>query len=318
MIRRHQKMRTTYVIGIILILVFSLGATCQSRNAPTTVVSPFFGGIEGLTAEFQIIGTVSDTGVKNEVWEDEAFPVEVRLNNKGESTIDAHTVELEIKGISPQDFNGIDFVKDNPNEIEKTSQFMPDGGEDYVTFGNAKLLNLVGTLYDANIFIYFTYPYETFINVPRVCYKTDLKDNTVCNVDEIKQAFASGGPISVGIVRERFIGKGKIMLEIPIRNVQKGRTKAYTNDPFQPNFDELAFQIDDPDWECTSRGNANVARITHPEGSPENEETVIRCINDNLEEGALFTKAVTLDLKYYYKDWITQTVRIRENPDLNE
>jgi hypothetical protein len=308
-------MRATYIIAIVLVLIFSMGAQCTSKKQQGAVTSPWFGGIEGLVVEFEQIGTVSDTGAKNEVWEDEAFPVEARVRNKGEFTIQPHEVELEIKGISPNDFTGLEFTKDNANIIEKVSEFMPEGGEDYVSFGNAKYMTLTGTHYDANLFVYFTYPYETYINIPRVCYKWNIRDTTVCEVDESKQAFASGGPIQVGTVQERYIGKGKILLEIPIRNVAKGRAKAYKNDEFKANYDELAFQIEDGDWYCTARGNYNVARIAHPTGEPQNEEVVIRCINENIEEGALYTKAITLKLAYYYQDWISQTVRIRENPE---
>jgi hypothetical protein len=305
-------MRFAYVLAILIILIFSMGASCTS-NQVQSVEAPFHGGIEGLVMQFQQIGSVSDTGAKNEVWEDESWPLEVELDNKGEYTLPAHSVELEIKGISKSDFTGIDFETDNPNEIDKVSDFMPDGGVDYVDFGNAKYTNLVGTYYDANIFVYATYPYETYINIPQVCYKENIRDTTVCDVDATKDAFASGGPMQVGSVRESYIGKGKIMLEIPIKNVQKGKAKAYKNDEFEPNFDQFAFQVNDPDWECSARGNYNVGRITHPNGEPENEEVVIRCIDDNLEGGALYTKAVTLTLSYYYQDWVQQTVRIREN-----
>lgn len=308
-------MKISYVLAIILIMVFAMGATCSRSQAKDTVEAPFNGGIEGIVAEFWEIGSVSDTGPDNQVWEDESFPVQVRVMNKGEYTVPAHSVEMEIQGISPNDFTGIDFSKDNDEEIEAVSEFLPDGGEIYEDFGEAHYNNLVGTHYDASIKFEFTYPYETYINIPKVCYKEDIKDNTFCDVDETKQAFASGGPFAVGTVRERYIGKGKILLEIPIRNVQKGKAKAYKNDEYETRYDQVAFNVEDPDWECQSRGNPSVARITRPEGEPGNEEAVIRCINDQLEEGALYQKSITLTLSYYYQDWITQTVRIRENPD---
>jgi len=308
-------MRLTHILATIMVVLFLMGATCSSNNAEQTVESPWFGGIEGLVAEFEEIGSVSDTGADNEVWFDETFPVTIWLQNKGEYTIDAHEVELEIKGVSPSDFSGLDFTRDNEDRIEKVSEFLPEGGETWVEFGDAKYLNLIGTHYDATIFIYFTYPYETYINIPKVCYKENIKDNTVCDVDSTKQAFASGGPIAVGTVQERYIGRGKILLEIPLSNVGKGRMKPYTNDEFKVNYDEFAFSIDDPDWECTARGNPAIARITHPDGEPGNEEIILRCTNDNLEEGALYTKSVTLQLEYYYKDWIEQRVRIREVPE---
>ncbi len=308
-------MKITYVLAIILIMVFSIGAQCSRSQADSTVEAPFNGGIEGLVAEFWQIGSVSDTGPDNQVWEDESFPVQARVMNKGEYTIPAHDVEFEIQGISQSDFTGIDFTADNDEEIDGVSEFLPDGGEITVDFGEAHYNNLVGTHYDANIKLNYIYPYETYINIPKVCYKEDIKDNTFCNVDETKQAFASGGPLAVGTVTESYIGKGKIMLEIPISNVQKGKAKAYKNDEFETMYDQVAFSIDDPDWECQARGNPSVARITRPQGEPGNEEAVIRCINEHLEAGALYQRAITLKLSYYYNDWITQTVRIRENPD---
>jgi len=298
----------------ILLIAFLTAATC-SKNGDELVPSPFYGGIEGLTAEFEDIGTVSDTGPDNEVWFDETFPLEAHVINRGEYTIDSHLVEFEIKGISESDFNGIDFYRTNEERLDKVSEFLPDGGEIWVDFGDAKYMSLVGTHYDANIFLYFTYPYETYINLPSVCYKWDIKDNTVCTVDASKQAFASGGPLTVGTVEQRYIGRGKILLEIPISNAGQGRMKPYDNDEFKPNFDEFAFYIDDPDWDCSARGNPSIARISHPYGEPGNEEVIIRCVNENIEEGALYTRAVTLTLAYYYQDWEKQTVRILETPE---
>lgn len=308
-------MRLTYILAIILIMIFSMGAQCTSNKAEDVVDAPFYGGIEGVVVNFMDYSSVSDTSKKYEVWEDEDFPIEIEVLNKGEYTLEANDIEFDIKGISPNDFSGIDFSKTNSNKIEKVSQFMPDGGVDYVNFGDAHYSSLTGTHYDANIFVYFTYPYKTYINIPKVCYKENIKDQTVCTVDTTKQAFASGGPIQVGTVTQRYIGKGKILLEIPIKNVGKGRAKSYSNDDFEVNYDKIGFRIDDPDWDCSARGNPTDARISHPSGQPGNEDVVIRCINSNLEEGALYTKAVTLVLDYYYQDWVEQRVRIVENPE---
>jgi hypothetical protein len=309
-------MKITHILALIMVVIFLTAASCNvGRQATQTVESPFSGGIEGLTVELEEIGSVSDTGAKNEVWEDEAFPVDLRVMNKGEHSLNSHEVEFEIKGISPHDFTGLSFNEDNDNKIEGVSEFLPEGGIDYVSFGDAQYVALTGTHYDANFFVYYTYPYKTHINIPKVCYKENIRDTTVCDVDSTKQAFSSGGPIQVGTVTEKYIGKGKILLEIPITNVAQGRIKAYNNDEFEPNFDEISFQINQPNWICTSRGNNNVARISHPTGQPGNEEVIIRCINDNLEEGALYQKSITMELSYYYKDWVEQTVRIRENPE---
>lgn len=309
--------KVSYAVLVMVLAVLMLGASCQSsRNqAESQVVSPYYGGYDGLVAEFININQVSDTKSQNAVWEDESFPISVRLRNRGEYTIQPHDVKLWIEGIAPSDFSGIDFTKTNRDQIDKVSQYVPDGGEEYIDFGNARYNNLEGTHYDATVFVKYEYPYETYINIPKVCYKENIRDQTVCQVDSVKQAFATGGPIQVGTVTQKYIGKGKIMLEIPIKNVRSGYAKAHKNDGYRPEWDEVYFSMNDLDWECKSRGNPNTARITHPGGIRGNEEVLIVCTNSNLPIGANYPKAVTLKIAYYYQDWIDATIRIKENPE---
>jgi hypothetical protein len=299
---------------LVLILSLLLITSCADNRNPS-VNAPFLGGYDGLVAEFLPIGTVSELR-KYEVWEDDNFPVSVIIKNKGEYTVPAHTVLFEIKGVARSDFQGIDFETDNPDELEKVAEYNLEGGQDVIDFGNAHYTALTGTFYDANFYIYFTYPYQTYINVPKVCYKENIKDDTVCNVDETKQAFASGGPIQVGTVTQRYIGKGKIALDIPIRNVGKGKAVAYSNDEFRPEWDEVAFQVNTPDWICRALGDTAVARIGHPTTQRSSgDDVVIHCENRHLELGALYTKSFTLTLDYYYQDYIAQIVKIKESPE---
>jgi hypothetical protein len=308
-------MRLTNVLVVSVVLIMALFLASCSDNTSTNAPPPYSGGYDGLVAKMIILNSVTDTGAKNQVWENEAFPLTVELQNKGEYSIPAHEVVMDIKGISKSDFTGIDFQKDNADSIEKTSELMPEGGIEYVDFGQAMYNNLEGTYYDANVFLYYVYPYETRINIQNVCYKDNMKDTTVCTVDETKRAYASGGPIQVGTTKERYIGKGKILLEIPIKNVQDGYAKAYKTDEFRPEWDEIYFTASDSDWECKSRGNPNIARISHPNSIRGSEEVLITCINSRLELNANFLRPMTLTLTYYYQDWINQVVRIRENPE---
>ncbi len=294
---------------LIFTLLFMVG--CDTEH-DTPVTSPYYGGIHGLEAEFERVGRVSDTGERASVWEDESFPLAVRLRNKGEFTIPSHEVEMNIKGIAKNDFSGIDFHKTNDEEIDKVSQFMPDGGTLFVDFGNAKYNYLEGTHYDANIYLEYTYPYETYINIPRVCYKYDIRDDSVCTVDSRRQAFASGGPIRIREVKQSYIGRSNMMLEIEIENLGGGRAKAHKSDSFSSDWDEVFFRVGDTDWACESHGtsDSNVARM-HRTGD---KKATIRCTNDNLEKDALYTRAITLTLEYYYRDKVSQTVRIKEVP----
>ncbi|MFP4403231.1 MAG: hypothetical protein ACLFPJ_02690 [Candidatus Woesearchaeota archaeon] len=300
---------------LLLILVLGLSVFIFGCDQEDKTGSPWLGGYEGLVVEFEKIDQTTDfTGSFSQVWEDETFPVFIYVNNRGEYEVPANDVFFEIKGIASSDFSGLSFTKRNSETIERVSEFMPNGGETYVDFGSAKYNRLVGTHYDAEIFIYYTYPYKTTVNVQDVCYKYDPKDTTICKVDSVRSAHASGGPIQIGTVTQRYIGKGSIIVEIPIKNVGKGKVKPAESHEFNSVHDEIYFETNDRDWECRSRGNPSIARITHQDGVRSNTETVILCTNRNVEAGANYQKAVTLELTYYYQDWISHKIRIKENP----
>ncbi len=287
---------------IILIVSTGCGNTAQTDAA---VVSPYYGGTYGLVASFQI-----DT---NEIYEDETFPLVVILENLGEHTILSNEIYMEIKGISPSDFSGISFEVTNDDELEKVSQFLPEGDYDVVDLGDLKYDGLTGTFYDANILLEYTYPYTTQIAVPRVCFKEDLKDERYCDVYGSKTAYASAGPIQIGGVTERPAGNGRIYLEIPVYNAGAGRAKAYLSDDFSNLYDQVGFEVNTDGFTCTAKGDASVARMSR---SGEEDIITIRCRSDELEEDALYTKQVDLTLTYYYQDYIAEVVRINENPEL--
>lgn len=291
-----------------LTLLFVVGCQQTSTAGTEPVGRVWFGGDKGLLASFEM--------ETMDVYEDEAFPVTVLLENKGEYTLYPHEVMLEIKGISPNDFSGIDFLLDNSEQVEKVSEYLPDGGYELVSFGEALYEGLSGTFYDANIYVEYTYPYATFVAVPKVCFKQDLRDRRVCEVEEAKEAFASGAPIQIGSVRERAAGSGSVYVEIPVYNKGQGRAKAFINDEFSNLYDEIKFEIETPGFTCTARGDPQIVRI--PRAQELAQETIIRCKSDQLEKGALYTKQVDLTLSYYYQDLLSTRVRIKQNPELVE
>ena len=302
-------MNKKVVVSFLLMFLLVVSA-CSSSKDTNSVDSPYFGGSQGLLSEVEEIGLVNSQTGKQEVFEDESFPISLRLNNRGEFTIPANSIKLSIKGISPVDFTGIDFFKTNSKDVEKVSEALKDGGEEVVFFGDAQYKGVVGTFYDANVFVEYVYPYESYIAIPRVCYKGDPKDKTICDLDGSKPAFISAGPIGMGAVVERPAGKGRITLEIPIKNMgtsQGGRAKAYDYNDFSPIFDEVAFQVQTPGWDCSARGNPNVARIVN------NGDVTILCRYDNIGEKEIYTSQVDVKLTYFYKDFATTKIRVREN-----
>ncbi len=299
------KKRILLISTLIALILFIAGCGTTGQTAEA-VMSPYYGGTQGLVAYFQM-----DT---NEIYEDESFPLVVILENRGEYTLLSNEVYMAIRGISPADFSGISFETSNDEEIEKVSQFLPEGDMEIFNFGDLKYDGLTGTFYDANILLEYTYPYVTYISVPRVCFKEDIKDERYCDIYGTKQAFASAGPIQVATVTQRPAGAGRIYLEIPVYNAEAGRAKAYVNDEFSNLYDEVAFEIATDGMSCTAKGDpaiARMSRITTP-----GEQVVIRCRSDELDPDALYTKQVDLVLSYYYQDYVSEVVRINENPEL--
>lgn len=306
-----MEIQKLFVFSFLVLAVFVL-ASCQ-QTTTTTTGRIWVGGSYGLVAEFETFGTT------NEIYEDEAFPVVVLLQNKGEFTLQAHDIEMKIRGISENDFTGLDFEKTNDEKIQKVTEFLPDGGIERVNFGEAQYQGLTGTYYDANIYLEYTYPYATYVVISNVCFKEDLRDERVCDVESTLTADASGGSIQIGTVTEKPYGSGKIYLEIPIYNAGNGRSKAYLGDEFSSLYDTVAFSVETAGMECSSRGDPSVARLPRKtlEDSDVAAETTIICISDSLETDALYTAEVDLTLTYYYQDLASTRVRIKENPELD-
>lgn len=299
-----QKKRIAIIFLAILVILSLIITGCGRTGTETTVMSPWFGGSMGVIASFESFGA-------EEIYEDETFPLVVLLENKGEFSVLDHEVEMELLGISPYDFSGIEFFMDNTDPLEKVSEFLPEGGFDRVNFGDARYDALSGRFYDANIFIQYSYPYATHIAVPQVCYKEDLHDPRLCEVESSKEAFASGAPIQIGTVWERPAGQGRIYLEIPIYNTGEGKAKAYLGDMFSNYYDEVAFEVNTNGWTCTAKGDPSVARIAKTDN-----EATIRCISDELPDDSLYLSQVDVTLSYYYQDLVGTVIRILENPEL--
>ncbi len=294
---------------LVISMLILVGCTSGGGNAP--VESPYSGGWKGVIANFEEMGVVSDVGGVNEVYENEQFPVDVRIQNLGEMEMAANSITITLKGVDHSVFGLSSNSIKNSDVIEKVSEFLPEGGEELLSFGNAKYDITTGNFYDAHFYATLEYPYKTFVAVPDVCYKEDLKDNSICIVDEAKTAFSSGAPITVSSVAERPAGRGKFYIEYRVNNVGGGKVKANAADEFGSTYGEVKFAMktDPANWECVSRGSTDTVRLTDGEG-------VIRCKypkTGEMASGTLYTKQVDLELSYVYQSTIDTVVRVLEN-----
>lgn len=305
-----MQMKRYVFLGIVMLISSILLVACESDTA--SVPPPYLGGMDALVADFERIGSVGEGRTGASVWEDESFPVAVEFKNRGEYTIPANKVEMNIRGISQNDFSGIDFTKDNTEEIMGATEYFPRGGEYYTHFGDARYISGVsGSRHQVEVFVEFIYPYETYISIPQVCHSYDVRDHSVCRVDSMRQAFSSGGPLRVKSAEQMYIGRNKMQVVIEVEHIGRdwASMKARESDTFDDRYYKAYFEVDRPEWYCRSTGGeTNVVRIP-----TEGDRTgVIRCEYDNLQEGDNHREALNFDLSYYYKDQISKEVIIKK------
>lgn len=301
--------KTSYKIFIVLsiIAMFALtGCTNNNNNGGGEMPPVFYGGTQGLVASFEQMGMAEND--MEIVWVGKDFPVEVTLKNKGEENIAAGDAVVKIQGIDTNMFNIDNPVLSTTTDIEKVSEYNTYGGEETVDFGNARLDSVTGLFYDANFFASVEYEYKTHIAVPQVCFKSDYQSDELCNLNEAKQSFSSGAPIIATSVTQEPSGSKRLALIFNIENVGGGDVTP-PGEEFSSLHNKFRFELvdgssSDITWECTSSGDSEIGRFN--DGIAK-----VRCRSSELPEGTLYTKQVTLQLAYRYRDVIQRTVRIR-------
>jgi len=286
-------------------------AGCNGRQqVDMTTTSPYLGGSSGIVASFEQID--------DEIYLGGGIPILMVLENKGEYDVSANSMALKLQGISRNDFSGIpdpNRILSNPEEIEKISEFNPDGGISSVDFGTAVFRHseIEGDKYLANIFIEYVFPYQTAITVTNACVKGDPTDESVCNIEGTKQAFSSGAPIQLsGSVVQKRAGRNKILLEIPIRNAGPGeavvRVGGSGDARFNTDYDEVNIRPSDTDlgWECSAKGRTDRARLAA------GETVTVKCSLEDVPANQRTIETFTLISEYYYREIINKQVLIRE------
>ncbi|MBU0615296.1 MAG: hypothetical protein KJ601_04345 [Nanoarchaeota archaeon] len=297
------------MLGVLMLLTL----TACGPGEQTTDVSPYIGGTRGLISTFGEMGVFSDITGHNEIYESESFPIEVTIGNKGEYEVDVGKLTITLKGINLNDFSGIvtSGILSNTQLIEKISEFNALGGETQLDFtpGAEDAIytpDMNVEVYDVDVFGEVVYEYKTFSVVPKVCFKENLQDVRICNVDETKQVFSSGAPIQIVSAEEKGAGTGKIAVEYVIQNVGGGDV-ALTTDEFDRRYDQVGILVDNEAFECKGPGGrTGVARFDES-GSA----TIICKLKEALPTGTLYTAQLGLTLEYKYRELIQESIRIR-------
>lgn len=303
------------IIAVLFAVVLLVLTGCEKGGEEvTTPETPYIGGEKGIVAGFEEMGIYNEKTNTYEIYEGETFPIEITLKNKGEYDVEANGVTATLIGINLADFSGIvsNGILNNTNEIEKISEENEDGGEETLDFTSGAedaeyLINLTGSTYDVSVFARVVYHYKTFAAVPKVCFKEDLTDESVCDVEEMKTVYSSAAPVQVKSAKEKKAGTGKIAVEFSIENVGSGQVTKPDQD-FDERYDQLNFSVNEPqDWECKSGGKENEARL-----DVDGKAKILCRLKNPLPEDTLYTKELDLTLDYDYKELIHQQIRIKE------
>jgi len=293
------------IIPVLIVALLLLSACQQQQKA--VVKGAYVGGTEGLVAQFEPFG-VEENGVYS-IFDQETFPLELTLHNKGEYQLKPEEVSIKLLGPSQEEFSGIkNWELKNKQPLDAISDLVPNGGEETLNFASeAKYAKEAVGLTEREWYANIEYHYQTYLLIPEVCLKEDLTDTRVCNVKEAKNFFVSGAPITVKAVEEDTAGKGIVALKILVNSAG-----ASTDKVTKPGEDfgirnVLAFSIDDPAWECKSSGKLNEARLD--DGKAE----IVCKLKEPLVKGRVSTKQLKLTLDYKYRELISEKLRVKHS-----
>ncbi|MCB9362407.1 hypothetical protein H6504_03140 [Candidatus Woesearchaeota archaeon] len=193
-------MRKILIAALVLLLFLASGCT-TSTGGSGSKTTPFIGGSTGIAMSF------AEGSPPSEVFDggQYQFDVVVKLENKGEYTVNKDDVTVKISGFLPSQFGvtEADLTKQPSEDLiasEKNSEgSIIKGSPVYVEFNG---LNHDGILQGNNEFpirAEVCYLYETNA-IANLCIKqnnVDTEHEGVCEVSGSKTIFNSGGPVQI-------------------------------------------------------------------------------------------------------------------------
>ena len=298
-----MKIYQVLVFSVLIILV-SGATSCQTGSKESTS-GPFVGGFNGLTAEFG-----NDAPLSSGVFQGESFPIEVEITNKGETTVKAGDVKVNLVGtITGGSFDLTKRSASNEGEIYPIGVDESEGGYEIVSLGNAKYKPQLSASYSPNIIAQVCYPYRTRIQLDNFCIPSDQRNpvgKEECTLDSktnlIKSGANSAGPVQATSFTESK-GVGYVKIRIDINNQGGG-------DVINCGTNERDFvTVNLPqDVSCNfegGKGSSGIAKLR--EG-----HAVLNCEKKTSNQGLAYLDILKMDLAYDYMQQITKTVTINK------
>ncbi len=319
--------KTVLVVLLIATLAFT---SCGGNNEPIgPTFNPYVGGSDSIEITFMPgmpptqLGAILDNGGSE-------FSVGVQIVNKGEYDLGPNELQLDLRGILPDQFNigwpDLNQILADPLQGSKKQL---DGS---VTNGQMSSLIFEGLKYlpDApgdlpkQIRVDACYNYATK-STTQVCLANDVQgaliaqQDAICNVNEVKVTKNSGAPVQISNLRQMPQGGNRISVMFDI--VHKGMGEVYkfgtpdncesiiTNPEKNKVYVEV-FMTDDSTAQVSCTGGL-AGPVTPTEASPIAGEILMvdaspRTVTCSIEEvsgpaqNAIYLDQFNIDLSYNY------------------
>ena len=298
-------MKIYQILAFSVLIILISGATgCQTGSKESTS-GPFVGGFTGLTAAF-----VEDAPPASGLFQGESFPIEIELTNKGETSVKAGDVKVNLVGtVTGGSFDLTTKSASNEGEIYPIDISGGEGGYEVVSLGNAKYKPLLSASYSPNVIAQVCYPYRTKIQLDNFCIPSDDRNPVgkgECETDSktnlVKSGANSAGPIQVTSFTESK-GVGYVKVRVDINNQGGG-------DVINCGTNERDFvTVNLPqDVSCNfegGKGSSGIAKLR--EG-----HAVLNCEKKTSNQGLAYLDKFDMTLAYDYMQQITKTVTINK------
>ena len=295
----------------IFVIIFTIGCTrTTTRTRPETNIHV---GYEGLEMSF-----VKDAPPTEVYDRDYPFGVNVRFENVGEYDIPANKIKLQITGIDPSDFGGVQLTNTNDEELRGASIDPQgnaiEGGIANIDFSGLQASEITGKV-EFNIRAKACYPYGT-TTVSQICILEDLLGTTrksgetpFCDPNANKDFENSGAPVQITNFRQSVTGKDKLSFTFDISHVGEGRVYELNSEcnPSLDKKDKVHVKVDTglSNLECSGlEGKTEGNVVLYGTGQAEKRSVVCTQVvpatrTDN-------EKQVRIELTYDYQQSITQ------------
>jgi len=299
-------------ISIVLLIIFTVllvsGQGCERTiNGGNGV---FIGGKEGVVAEF-----VEDAPSVTGNFQNEAFPIEIKLINKGETEIGKNSVNVYLIGAlyssaaltsSKKEGNNDDFIAAIEESIEDSA---------IITMGDVKY---TGTIFGENVPLDVSaavcYPYETRVQINDFCIPSSVKrsiDEDECSIDSAQNIISngdnSGAPVQVSSLREDS-GPNYIRVTLDINNVGNGDViNACKRDIIRDEMNTVKVTMP-TNFKCTFKeGESNAGSVELRTG-----HAALRCRRDVTNSGNAYEEPVVITLSYNYRQEVSKSITINK------